>query len=681
MARVRRRNPNKRTKTKPVVHVVGSKQPKPPKVKPTKGKNGKTPILLVATTSGTPGSGSDAQQGGTHGGQHSNPGQIVNTPSSGGQTGVDAPNVPIAPTPSSGSSGSSAPSGPTQAEVRAAAAKERRKAQYQAALAAYKPNYSTGEGRDYEDPADKIAEKTIKHAAKEKATPKQTVKAVSRAATKLGWNAQGVKRPTPTASPERVRAKAEAIVRDYVSNPEKSQLRSAPKAKTVKVAVKPKVDATKREKVKVARRLVKATRKSVGGKVPEIVPPEYRKAVAKHGKMLNPALKEAGVDMKGPEYLGKLIQFESGWDPKATGPSIPVDPSGAFGLAQVIDGTAADFRERLGVEAEDPSKPGQMIKAAAMHASGKFGYNPLYAGYNPGYSDTDPIVSVDGGKLVGGKGKPIPKQLKSKAKAVIGPKRVKAIVRGGELERTGKTTTSKGGVPYSELKKYVKATESKAEVADELHVAPKQAKIQVTELSPAMQTALVNLAKKSGQPVMMNEGFRTPERQIDLASGVGGATGPAAAPGTSNHEVGQAVDLELTPEQTALLGEVGLNNTAVSGEPWHVELNDPDAPVEAAPAGVRIKGTGLTIVKPMEVGATPAGSTTGTTSGSTGTLTASGTPVAGTTKGKAKQTVRRRGIGYRPTPLKKDEEGGYYSVDEDEDYELDPYIARLIAAA
>ena len=119
--------------------------------------------------------------------------------------------------------------------------------------------------------------------------------------------------------------------------------------------------------------------------VPEIVPPQFRRAVATQGQRLNEPLREAGVNMSGPEYLAKLIQFESGWDTTAE------NPSSAYGFGQFIDSTAEDFRERLGVETQDPSRPRQMIKGASMHASGDFGYNPLYAGYNPGYGSSDPI--------------------------------------------------------------------------------------------------------------------------------------------------------------------------------------------------------------------------------------------------------------------------------------------------
>ena len=100
--------------------------------------------------------------------------------------------------------------------------------------------------------------------------------------------------------------------------------------------------------------------------------------------------------------------------------------------------------------------------------------------------------------------------------------------------------------------------------------------------------ALLELAKKSGQPVAINEGFRLRNRQQYLYDHQGqDGIGTAAPPGTSNHEGGAAADIELTPEQEALLGEVGLNNTAVSGEPWHVELNSGAmSTVDAQAAGI-----------------------------------------------------------------------------------------------
>ena len=187
---------------------------------------------------------------------------------------------------------------------------------------------------------------------------------------------------------------------------------------------------------KLGNRLERAVKKAVpAAEVPEVVPPQYRAAVAKYGKMLDKFSGETG--MSGAEYLGKLIQFESGWDPNAEGPVVPGQGT-AKGLGQFMDGTANTFRSEYGV---DPTgSPEEMIKAAAMHASGDYGHPPLYAGYNPGYSDKDPILSVDGGKLIptGGKGKDIPKQLVQRANKVLGEKATKAILAGGKVVKAPK---------------------------------------------------------------------------------------------------------------------------------------------------------------------------------------------------------------------------------------------------
>lgn len=104
----------------------------------------------------------------------------------------------------------------------------------------------------------------------------------------------------------------------------------------------------------------------------------------------------------------------------------------------------------------------------------------------------------------------------------------------------------------------------------------------VGRLDPNLQRALVQVGRRSGEPVRINEGFRTRFRQEELAAGRGGATGPAAAPGTSEHEFGRAADVDLTAEQRALLDQVGLT-TPVAGEPWHVELADGGGGVGALP--------------------------------------------------------------------------------------------------
>ncbi len=227
----------------------------------------------------------------------------------------------------------------------------------------------------------------------------------------------------------------------------------------------------------------------------------------------------------------------------------------------------------------------------------------------------------------------------------IGKAATKALLAGGEIIKAPKQGGD-NGIAVKGLLKSVVNTDGDAAQAAQLGV--KDGSVAIRGLIPPMQEALVALAKKSGQPVQVNEGFRTAQRQIDLANGEGGATGPAAAPGTSNHEFGFAADLQLTAEQTALLPEVGLSNTVVSGEPWHVELTSaptrPAAPPDpndlgVAPQGVPIKGTNLMVVKPAPI-ATASSTTTSTSTGAPAATTTSGAPLSPADQAAMKKTTK-----------------------------------------
>lgn len=261
--------------------------------------------------------------------------------------------------------------------------------------------------------------------------------------------------------------------------------------------------------------------------VPEIVPRGLRKTVAIQGQRLNDALQEAGINMSGPEYLAKLIQFESGWDKTAE------NPSSAFGLGQFIDSTAEDFRTRLGIETQDPNRPRQMIRGAATHASGKAGYGPLYGGYNPGYG-SDPIPGVDVGGSVGVK---VSKRLARKA-------------------ADGQITQGASGSP--EMKTY-----------GERWFTPDEN--TALKFQKPFGKQLRRLAKASGEPIGFQSGFRTrAEQEAAYADYLAGGT-LAAKPGSSHHEYGAAADVTLTPEQRAMAPRFGLG-FPVGGEPWHIEL-------------------------------------------------------------------------------------------------------------
>jgi hypothetical protein len=197
-------------------------------------------------------------------------------------------------------------------------------------------------------------------------------------------------------------------------------------------------------------------------------------------------------------------------------------------------------------------------------------------GYGAGGTLNTTYSQVDGRSRPA---QPLPQHLVNRAQDVLGKQRTQRIIQGG-----GTGSASSGGpkpLPEQQLTRWLQPTESASEIAGELGVKTKRANIEITKLDPAFQRALVAVAKESGQPIGVNEGFRTRYRQEQLASGAGGATGPAAAPGTSEHEFGRAADLEMTPQQVALLSKHGLSNNVVPGEPWHVQLADSSAYAQA----------------------------------------------------------------------------------------------------
>jgi len=91
---------------------------------------------------------------------------------------------------------------------------------------------------------------------------------------------------------------------------------------------------------------------------------------------------------------------------------------------------------------------------------------------------------------------------------------------------------------------------------------------------PVFAKQLIKLAKASGEPIVVNSGFRTySEQQASYQDYLEGGN-LAAVPGTSNHEFGLAADLELSEKQRGMLSQFGLG-LPVAGEDWHVEITDP----------------------------------------------------------------------------------------------------------
>lgn len=105
-----------------------------------------------------------------------------------------------------------------------------------------------------------------------------------------------------------------------------------------------------------------------------------------------------------------------------------------------------------------------------------------------------------------------------------------------------------------------------------------------TDFIPALGNALSRMAKGTGQSISVQSGFRTYAEQAALQGG----PNPAAAPGTSHHEYGYAAD--ITPGNSVfggVAGKYGLTFPLLGiGEPWHIELANPNSPAAKAVAAV-----------------------------------------------------------------------------------------------
>lgn len=91
---------------------------------------------------------------------------------------------------------------------------------------------------------------------------------------------------------------------------------------------------------------------------------------------------------------------------------------------------------------------------------------------------------------------------------------------------------------------------------------------------PKLLRRALKVARESGDPIEINSGYRSRAEQQALYDAYLAGTGNLAAPpGSSNHEGGTALDLNMSDAQRALLGKYGLG-LPVPGEDWHVELNE-----------------------------------------------------------------------------------------------------------
>ena len=96
----------------------------------------------------------------------------------------------------------------------------------------------------------------------------------------------------------------------------------------------------------------------------------------------------------------------------------------------------------------------------------------------------------------------------------------------------------------------------------------------VRGLAPAMRAALARAEQLLGQPVPITSGYRSTEAQAALYADRAGNPYPVAAPGSSMHERGLAVDVpaDFVPRLLAIAPRAGLCQPYPGDDPIHFEI-------------------------------------------------------------------------------------------------------------
>jgi uncharacterized protein YcbK (DUF882 family) len=328
-------------------------------------------------------------------------------------------------------------------------------------------------------------------------------------------------------------------------------------------------------------------------------------------------LREGGNNTDGDNNWLNIGWFDSGPDPVITTDPRWRDPATAAQLT-------ADFLAGKEVGASEGI---QNIYRVAQAGGSDEEIGRAWANSGWASSGASPLDTLD--QIGTARSEPIPKNLRHKAKATLGKDVMEALRQGGKIVKdpnAGEKT--KGAIPYKETKKYIIPTEARSEISAEQR-AP--ARTMVTGMDPALQSALVQLAKNTGIPVRINEGYRTTERANDFPSGT-----------ASQHHQGNAADIDNNADYSAEdLAKVGLNNTAVGGEPWHFQLNNPDATPSTVNTNIPIKGTKLAVKVPTP--ASGSSTATGTASGTTFSGSAP-TSTSGMTTAQIEAELKRKGV-------------------------------------
>jgi hypothetical protein len=282
-------------------------------------------------------------------------------------------------------------------------------------------------------------------------------------------------------------------------------------------------------------------------------------------------------------WLYGLMNQESGFQPLA------VSSAAAGGLTQFIPSTAEAYNVQYG---DSPQAMQSQVTGAAHYLDDLgFAEDPYEAlrGYTGGYSDeeyNDPVAAMAEGQyafLDEPGNQRLPRRVVNRlANANMAADQLNIGLpqrMGGGGGGDGNGTIPVPNYSADQLQDNSGLPTNLVNAQDQGPLA-RRIKNWITWDDDTLRTfqrpfaqALVSMAQASGEPIDMNEGFRTFERQQYLYDNQGTqGIGVAAVPGTSNHEFGNAIDANLTAEQTALLDQFGLSNTVVGGEPWHVEL-------------------------------------------------------------------------------------------------------------
>lgn len=93
-------------------------------------------------------------------------------------------------------------------------------------------------------------------------------------------------------------------------------------------------------------------------------------------------------------------------------------------------------------------------------------------------------------------------------------------------------------------------------------------------LAPAMLAALARAEQLLGQPVPITSGYRSTEQQAALYANRANNPYPVAAPGSSMHERGLAIDvpLDFVPRLLAVAPKAGLCHPFPDDDPVHFEV-------------------------------------------------------------------------------------------------------------